>query len=217
MDGKSAGEELTERSFAITRVNLSTEALEPGEAQVGSFFSTPAKGSLKSPVSVASSYRPKKPRRENIDENDQLLATCEYRHRIEVQQLCTAISRQKQLNSAALVSLCLATYPALKAARQLTLRSHFLQWKATPADQSRTRTSQYLIRYETGIKTINFLFLRREQRCFTQLYERADTLSLSRTYMEMQEGDWKRREIQSRLEVKKDAYQAKRPTPLAFV
>lgn len=217
MDGKSTGEELTDRSFAITRVNLSTEALEPGEAHVGNFFSTPAKGSLKSPVSVAGSYRPKKPRRQNIDENDQLLAICEYKHRIEVQQLCTAISRQKQLNSAALVSLCLATYPALKAARQLGLRSYFLQWKATPADQSRTRTSQYLIRYETGIKTLNFLVRRREQRCFTQLYERADTLSLSRTYTEMQEGDWKRREIQSRLEVKKGEYQAKRPAPLAFV
>lgn len=217
MDGKSAGEELTDRSFALTRVNLSTEALDPGEAQVGSFFSTPAKGSLKSPVSIPSSYRPKKPHRQEIDENDRLLATCEYKHRIEVQQLCTAISRQKQLNSAAIVSLCLATYPALKAARQLILRSHFHQWKAAPADRSRSRTSQYLIRYETGIKTLHFLFQRREQRCFVQLYERADTLSLSRTYMEMQESDWKRREIESRTEVKKDAYQAKRPAPLAFV
>lgn len=218
MDGKSVGEELTDRSFANTRINLSTEAVELTEVQNGGFFSTPVKAALKSPISNASSYRPKKQHRTGaIDENDRLLATCEYKHRVDVQALCTAICRQKQLNSAAVMSLCLSTYPALKAARQLTMQTYFLQWKTAQRNQSQSRTHQYLLRLKTGCNVLKFLFRRREQRCFVQIYERADTLSLSRTFAEMQESDWKRREIESRTEVKKDAYQAKRPAPLAFV
>lgn len=218
--GKGVNEEATDRSMVQTRLNLSTEGVEMvTEPVVVSFFSTPSKSSLRSPLSLQSSQRIKKPKHghEAVEERDRLLAACELKHRTDVEKLKVAIKRQQLLNDSAIMSLCLATYPALKAARILCLRTFFYQWKTMRNSDSKSTNFQYLIRFETGINVLHYLVRRRAQRSFTLLHERADTLSLYRVYQEMQEEDWKRRELQSTAVVKKDAYQAKRPSPLAFV
>ena len=203
-----------------TRMNLSTEGAElVPDPVVVSFFSTPSKSSLRSPISVQSAQRVKKLKagREGVDEGDRLLAACELKHRIDVDKLKSAVRKQVLLNDSALMSLCLATYPCLKAARVLCMRTYFYQWKTMKSSSTKSANFQHLIRFETGINVLHYIAKRREQRAFSLLHERADTLSLYRLNQEMQEEDWKRREMQSTAVVKKEAYQAKRPSPLAFV